>query len=99
MILFHPTVAQRSLQQVRPQVEKGFEHDKNKLSLNRFFADSLERAKILGYLADACQNLLLFAEMKTYTKAKAKRVLKEAYPNFLWIFIAHFHFFPEQLQA
>jgi hypothetical protein len=72
-------VSQRLLQQIRPQVERGFENDKNKLSLNRFFSNSLKMAKIIGYLADACQILLLFAEMKTKTKAKAKRVMKEAY--------------------
>jgi len=70
-------VSQRLLQQIRPQVERGFENDKNKLSLNRLFANSLKMAKIIGYLADACQLLLLFAEMKTNTKAKAKRVMKE----------------------
>jgi len=50
-----------------------------KLSLNRFFINSLRMAKIIGHLADACQVLLLLAEMKTTTKAKAKRVMKEAY--------------------
>mgnify|MGYP001570075141 FL=1 len=79
IIPLHTTVAQRLLQQIRPQAERGFENDKNKLSLNRFFANSLEMAKIIGYLADACQLLLLFAEMKTNTKAKAKRVMKAAY--------------------
>jgi hypothetical protein len=79
IIPLHTTLAQRLLQQIRPQVERGFENDKNKLSLNRFFANGLEMAKILGHLADACQILLLFAEMKTNTKAKAKRVMKAAY--------------------
>jgi hypothetical protein len=79
IIPLHTTVAQRLLQQIRPQVERGFENDKNKLSLNRFFANSLKIAKIIGYLTDACQILLLFAEMKTNTKAKAKRVMKASY--------------------
>ena len=79
VIPLHTPVAQRLLQQIRPQVERGFENDKNKLSLNRFFANSLEMAQIIGYLADACQLLLLFTEMKTNTKAKAKRVMKEVY--------------------
>jgi hypothetical protein len=79
VVPLHTTVAQRLLQPIRPQAERGFENDKNKLSLNRFFANSLEMAKILGYLADACQLLLLFTEMKTNTKAKAKRVMKAAY--------------------
>jgi hypothetical protein len=34
---------------------------------------------IIGYLTDACQILLLFAEMKTNTNAKAKRVMKASY--------------------
>ena len=79
IIPLHTQVAQRLLQQIRPQVERGFENDKNKLSLNRFFANSLKIAKIIGYLTDACQILLLFAEMKTNTKAKAKRVMKASY--------------------
>ncbi|MDH4265296.1 MAG: hypothetical protein OEW45_06630 [Deltaproteobacteria bacterium] len=77
IIPLHTMVSQRLLQQIRPQVERGFENDKNKLSLNRFFANSLKMAKIIGHLADACQLLLLFAEMKTKTKAKAKRMMKE----------------------
>jgi len=79
IIPLHTKVAQRLLQQIRPQVERGFENDKNKLSLNKYFANSLKIAKIIGYLTDACQILLLFAEMKTNTKAKAKRVMKASY--------------------
>ena len=79
IIPLHTKVAQRLLQKIRPQVERGFENDKNKLSLNRFFANSLKIAKIIGYLTDACQILLLFAEMKTNTKAKAMRIMKASY--------------------
>ena len=79
IVPLHTKVAQRLLQQIRPQVERGFENDKNKLSLNKFFANSLKIAKIIGYLTDACQILLLFAEMKTNTKAKATRVMKASY--------------------
>ena len=79
IIPLHTAVSQKLLQYIRPQVERGFENDKNKLSLNRFFINSLRMAKIIAYLADACQVLLLLAEMKTNTKAKAKRVMKEAY--------------------
>jgi len=79
IIPLHTKVAQRLLQQIRPQVERGFENDKNKLSLNKFFANSLKIAKIIGYLTDACQILLLFAQMKTITKAKVKRVMKASY--------------------
>jgi hypothetical protein len=67
------------LQRVRPQVERDFESDKNKSFLNGFFTNSLVHARILGHLADACQVLLLLAEVKTSTKAKAKRVMKGAY--------------------
>lgn len=79
IIPLHTKIAQRLLQQIRPQAERGFENDKNKLSLNRFFANNLKIAKIIGYLTDACQILLLFAEMKTNTKAKAKRIMKASY--------------------
>ena len=79
IIPLHTKVAQKMLQQIRPQVERGFENDKNKLSLNRFFTNSLKMAKVIGYLTDACQVLLLLSEMKTNTKAKAKRVMKESY--------------------
>lgn len=79
MIPLHTQVAQKLLQRIRPQVERGFENDKNKLFLNRFFTNSVVHARIIGHLADACQVLLLFAAMKTSTKAKAKRVMKGAY--------------------
>src|SRR4030042_3036916 len=41
IIPLHPKVAQRLLRKIRPQVERGFENDKNKLYLNRFFTNSL----------------------------------------------------------
>jgi hypothetical protein len=76
IIPLHTKVSQRLLQKIRPQVERGFENDKNKLYLNRFFINSLKLAKIIGHLADACQMLFLFADMKTNTKSKAKRTMK-----------------------
>lgn len=76
IIPLHTRVSQRLLQEIRPQVERGFENDKNKLYLNRFFANSLKLARIIGHLSDACQILLLFADMKTNTKSKAKRMMK-----------------------
>jgi len=79
MIPLRTQLAKKLLQRIRPQVERGFENDKNKLFLNKFFTNSLAHAKILGHLTDACQVLLLLAEMKTSTKAKAKRVMKAAY--------------------
>jgi len=76
IIPLHTKVAQKLLQKIRPQVERGFENDKNKLHLNRFFVNSLKLARIIGQLSDACQILVLFAEMKTNTKYRAKRTLK-----------------------
>lgn len=42
--------------------------------------------RILGYLSDACQVLLLFADMKTNTKAKAKRAMKKLYTQLTFDF-------------
>jgi hypothetical protein len=86
MIPLHTTVAQRLLRKIRPQVERGFENDKNKLSLNRFFTNSLKMARIIGYLSDASQILLLFAAMKTRTKAKAKTAMKRLYTQLTFEF-------------
>ena len=86
MIPLHTTVAQRLLRKIRPQVERGFENDKNKLSLNRFFTNSLKMARIIGYLSDASQILLLFAAMKTRTKAKAKTTMKKLYTQLTFEF-------------
>jgi hypothetical protein len=79
IIPLHTKAAQRLLRKIRPQVERGFENDKNKLSLNRFFTNSLKMARIIGYLSDAGQILLLFTGMKTRTKAKAKTTMKKLY--------------------
>lgn len=76
IIPLHTRVSQRLLQMIRPQVERGFDNDKNKLYLNRFFINSLELARIIGHLSDACQVLFLFADMKTKTKSKAEQVIK-----------------------
>lgn len=76
IIPLHTKVSQRLLQEIRPQVERGFENDKNKLYLNRFFVNSLKLARVVGHLSDACQILLLFADMKTNTKSKARRMMK-----------------------
>jgi len=86
IIPLHTTVAQRLLRKIRPQVERGFENDKNKLSLNRFFTNSLKMARIIGYLSDASQILLLFAGMKTRTKAKAKTTMKRLYTQLTFEF-------------
>jgi hypothetical protein len=53
IIPLHTKVAQRLLQQIRLQLKKGFENDKNKLSLNIFFTNSPEDCQ--GYrLFDGC---------------------------------------------
>ncbi len=77
IIPLHTKVSQKLLQKIRPQVERGSENDKNKLSMNKFFINSLKLARIIGHLADACQILLLLADMKTNTKSKAIKVLKQ----------------------
>ena len=61
------------LQQIRPQVERGFENDKNKLHLNRFFTNSLKMTRVVEYLSNASQILFLFVAMKTRTKANGKK--------------------------
>ena len=37
---------------------------------------SIKLARIIGHLSDACQILLLFSDMKTNTKSKAKKAMK-----------------------
>jgi hypothetical protein len=86
IIPLHTQVSQRLLQEIRPQVERGFENDKNKLYLNRFFTNSLKMARIIGHLSDASQVLLLFAAMKTNTKAKAKKTMKKLYTQLTFDF-------------
>ena len=86
VIPLHTKVSQRLLQGIRPQVERGFENDKNKLYLNRFFVNSLKLARIIGHLSDACQILLLFANMKTNTKSKAKRMMKKLHTQMTFNF-------------
>jgi hypothetical protein len=86
IIPLHTKLSQRLLQKIRPQVERGFENDKNKLYLNRFFVNSLKLAKILGHLSDACQILLLLADMKTNTKSKAKKMMKRLHTQMTFDF-------------
>jgi hypothetical protein len=43
-------------------------------------------ARIIGYLSDASQILLLFAAMKTRTKAKAKKTMKKLYTQLTFEF-------------
>jgi hypothetical protein len=86
MIPLHTKLAQKLLQKIRPQVERGFENDKNKLHLNRFFVNSIKLANILGQLSDACQILLLLGDMRTNTKAKAKKMMKNLYTQMTFDF-------------
>ena len=86
MIPLHTKVSQKLLQKIRPQVERGFENDKNKLYLNRFFVNSLNLANILSHLSDACQILLLLGDMKTNTKSKAKKMMKRLYTQMTFDF-------------
>lgn len=86
IVPLHTKVSQRLLQAIRPQVERGFENDKNKLYLNRFFVNSLKLARVIGHLTDACQILLLFADMKTNTKSKAKKMMKKLYTQMTFAF-------------
>ena len=86
MIPLHTKLSQKLLRKIRPQVERGFENDKNKLYLNRFFVNSLKLANILGNLSDACQILLLLGHMKTNTKSKAKKMMKSLYTQMTFDF-------------
>ena len=86
MIPLHTRVSQKLLKKIRPQVERGFENDKNKLYLNRFFINSLTLANILGHLSDACQILILLGDMKTNTKSKAKKMMKRLYTQMTFDF-------------
>jgi hypothetical protein len=86
IIPLHTKVSQRLLQTIRPQVERGFENEKNKLYLNRFFVNNLKLARIIGHLSDVCQILLLFADMKTNTKSKAKIMMEKLYTQMTFDF-------------
>jgi len=86
LIPLRTKVSQKLLKKIRPQVERGFEHDKNKLYLNRFFVNSLKLANILGHLSDACQILILLGGMKTNTKSKAKKMMKRLYTQMTFDF-------------
>ena len=50
IIPLHTSVARRLLQQIRPQVERGFENNKNKLSLNLNFPRRPFLSQIKGHL-------------------------------------------------
>jgi len=65
LIPLHTRLARQLLARIRPQVEAGFEADKNRLHLREFFINSLELARTLSYLADACNILLLTAELRS----------------------------------
>lgn len=66
LIPLHTRLAQQLLKRIRPLVEPGFDADKNRFSLSGFFINSLELARTLSYLADACNILLQTAQVRTH---------------------------------
>ncbi len=48
--------------------------------------NSLKMARTIGHPSDASQVLLLFAAMKTNTKAKAKKIMKKFYTQLTFDF-------------
>jgi hypothetical protein len=61
LIPFHSRLSKELLQYIRPLVEAGNEADKHRFNLSGFFMNSLELARTLSYLADACNILTLTA--------------------------------------
>ena len=66
MIPLHTRLAKQLLARIRPLVEAGFENDKNRFNLGGFFLNSLEIARVLSYLADACSILTITAEFRSH---------------------------------
>lgn len=61
LIPLHSRLSKELLQYIRPLVEAGNEADKHRFNLSGFFMNSLELARTLSYLADACNILTLTA--------------------------------------
>jgi len=74
MIPLHSRLAKQLLTRIRPLVEAGFEADKNRFNLSGFFINSLELARTLSYLADACNILTLTAEVRSHHGRRCKEV-------------------------
>jgi hypothetical protein len=73
MIPLHSRLAKQLLVRIRPLVEAGFETDKNRFNLGGFFLNSLEIARVLSYLADACNILTITAEFRTHHGKRLKK--------------------------
>ena len=78
LIPLHSRLAKQLLVRIRPQVEAGFETDKNRFNLSDFFINSLELARTLSYLADACNILTLTAEVRSHHGRRYKRVDRQS---------------------
>lgn len=73
MIPLHSRLAQQLLVRIRPLVEAGFETDKNRFNLSGFFLNSLEIARTLSYLADACNILTITSEFRSHHGRRLKK--------------------------
>ena len=73
MIPLHSRLAKQLLVRIRPLVEAGFETDKNRFNLGGFFLNSLEIARVLSYLADACNLLTITAEFRRHHGKRLKK--------------------------
>ena len=78
LIPLHSRLAKQLLVRIRPQVEAGFETDKNRFNLSDFFINSLELARTLSYLADACNILTFTADLRSIHGRRYKKVDRES---------------------
>jgi hypothetical protein len=78
LIPLHSRLAKQLLVRIRPQVEAGFETDKNRFNLSGFFINSLELARTLSYLADACNILTFTAELRSHHGRRYQKVDRES---------------------
>ena len=78
LIPLHSRLAKQLLVRIRPLVEAGFETDKNRFNLSGFFINSLELARTLSYLADACNILTITADLKAHHGRRYKKVDRQS---------------------
>jgi hypothetical protein len=78
LIQLHSRLAKQLLVRIRPQVEAGFETDKNRFNPSGFFLNSLELARTLSYLADACNILTLTADLRSHHGRRYKMVDRQS---------------------
>lgn len=78
MIPLHSRLAKQLLARIRPLVEAGFEADKNRFNLSDFFINSLELARTLSYLADACNILTLTAKLRSHHGWRYQKVDRQS---------------------